>query len=101
VGIENVTEMLSLRTGDRLGGGARETSWRLEEFKKRLLEVQKQPFSIADLKISGNEVMKIKQIPSGPMVGDFLKRLFDEVVENKLPNIREALIERLLELKAK
>src|SRR3990167_2413621 len=43
VGLENVEDMLALRVADRLGGGARETSWRLEEFKKRLVEVQKQP----------------------------------------------------------
>ena len=35
VGKENLQDMLDLRVGDRLGGGARETSWRLEEFKKR------------------------------------------------------------------
>lgn len=29
-------DMLALRTGDRLGGGAKETSWRLEEFKKKI-----------------------------------------------------------------
>ncbi|MBI4153483.1 CCA tRNA nucleotidyltransferase, partial [Candidatus Woesebacteria bacterium] len=38
VGKENIADMLDLRIADRLGGGARETSWRLEEFKKRLIE---------------------------------------------------------------
>ena len=45
IGKENIEDMLALRIGDRLGGGAAETSWRLELFKKRLEEVQKQPFS--------------------------------------------------------
>jgi tRNA nucleotidyltransferase/poly(A) polymerase len=97
-GLTNVTEMLALRTGDRLGGGARETSWRLEEFKKRLVEVQKQPFAIPDLKISGLDVMKIKQVPSGPMVGKYLQALFDEVTEKNLANEKEVLINRLKEL---
>jgi putative nucleotidyltransferase with HDIG domain len=52
VGLENVPDMLDLRTGDRLGGGARETSWRLEDFKKRLVEVQKQPFTVKDLRLT-------------------------------------------------
>jgi tRNA nucleotidyltransferase (CCA-adding enzyme) len=95
VGTENISEMLALRTGDRLGGGARETSWRLEEFKARIGEVQKQPFAIPDLKINGVDVMGIKNIPSGPEVGKYLQTLFDEVVEGKLANEREALIERL------
>ncbi|OGD09110.1 hypothetical protein A2397_03540 [Candidatus Amesbacteria bacterium RIFOXYB1_FULL_44_23] len=98
VGIENITEMLALRTGDRLGGGARETSWRLEEFKKRLIEVQKQPFAIPDLKINGVDVMGVKNIPSGRAVGEYLQVLFDEVVEGNLPNEREALLEKLKEM---
>jgi len=95
VGLENVMEMLALRTGDRLGGGARETSWRLEEFKKRLLEVQKQPFSVTDLKINGRDVMEIKKVPTGPMVGKYLQALFEEVVEKGLVNEREVLVEKL------
>ncbi len=98
VGSENLEDMLALRVADRLGGGAKATSWRLEEFKTRLTEVQKQPFSIPDLKISGLDVMKIKKIPSGPEVGKYLQILFDEVVEKGLPNERGALLRRLAEL---
>lgn len=95
IGLENVEDMLALRVADRLGGGARETSWRLEEFKKRLVEVQKQPFSIKDLKINGHDVMKILKIKSGPKVGEVLEKIFNEVVENKLPNEREVLLKEL------
>lgn len=99
VGKENIPEMLVLRVADRLGGGARETSWRLEEFKKRLLEVQKQPFTVHDLKIKGDDVMKTLGIKPGPKVGEILETLFDEVVEKKIANEKEALISRLKELK--
>ncbi len=98
VGLANMPDMLALRVADRLGGGARATSWRLEDFKKRLLDVQKQPFSIQDLKINGNDVMKMKKIKPGPMVGKYLEALFAEV-EKGLPNEKEALIEKLKELK--
>ena len=91
--------MLHLRTGDRLGGGARETSWRLELFKKRLLEVQKQPFSVTDLKANGRDVMEIYNIGSGPMVGSVLNMLFNDVSEGKLPNTREILLKRIKDLK--
>ena len=90
--------MLDLRVADRLGGGASETSWRLEEFKKRLIEVQKQPFSIKDLKINGKDVMEILRLRSGPEVGKVLEKIFNEVVENNLPNERELLLESLLKL---
>ncbi len=98
VGLQNIPEMLALRTGDRLGGGARETSWRLEEFKKRLVQVQKQPFSIQDLKISGNDVMQLKGIGPGPQVGKYLEALFNEVIDNGLPNEKKVLIEKLEQL---
>ncbi len=95
VGIEDVPDMLDLRIGDRLGGGARETSWRLEEFKKRLIEVQKQPFTVHDLKISGHEVMKTLNIKPGPKVGEILEQLYGEVVEKKIPNEKKSLLSRL------
>lgn len=98
VGVENIEDMLALRVGDRLGGGATETSWRLEEFKKRLLEVQKQPFSIQDLKIKGDDVMRELNIKPGPKVGEILNKLFEDVVEKRVENIKEALINHLKEI---
>jgi len=92
VGKENIKDMLDLRVGDRLGGGARETSWRLEEFKKRLIEVQKQPFTIHDLKISGNDIMKELNIKPGPKVGEILEKLFKQVENKKIPNEKKALL---------
>lgn len=95
VGPENMEDMLALRTGDRLGGGATETSWRLEEFKKRLIEVQKEPFTVRDLKIDGNDVMKELNLKPGPKVGEILETLFEKVVEKKIPNDKEELIKQL------
>ena len=95
VGKENIKDMLDLRVGDRLGGGARETSWRLEEFKKRIVEVQKEPFTIHDLKITGNDVMKELKIKPGPEVGKILEKLFKEVEKKKLPNNKKELVSHL------
>jgi len=92
VGIENIEDILDLRVGDRLGGGARETSWRLEEFKERLVEVQKQPFTVHDLKVDGADVMKKLNLKPGPEVGKILDKLFVEVVEKKLPNEKKELL---------
>ncbi len=95
VGKDNLDDMLALRIGDRLGGGARETSWRLELYKKRLVEVQKQPFTVADLKVDGHDVMKEFKTKPGPIVGKVLNQLFSEVEEGTLPNERDALLARL------
>ena len=97
VGLSNMPDMLALRVADRLGGGARATSWRLEDFKKKLLEVQKQPFSIQDLKINGLDVMKIKKLKPGPKVGKYLEALFAEV-EKGLANERDVLLKELKKL---
>ncbi|MEK7498217.1 MAG: HD domain-containing protein [Patescibacteria group bacterium] len=98
VGKEYLEDMLALRVGDRLGGGATETSWRLEEFKKRLIEVQKQPFSIKDLKINGTDVMKELDIKPGPKVGKILEKLFKEVIAKELQNNKEELTEAIKKL---
>lgn len=99
IGKENLDDMLALRTGDRLGGGARETSWRLELFKKRLEDVQKQPFTVSDLKVDGYDVMKIYSIGPGRQVGIVLSILFNEVVEGKLKNEKAILLNRIEQLK--
>ena len=91
-------DMLDLRTGDRIGSGATPSSWRLDLFKKRLDEVQKQPFQIKDLKINGGDVMKILKIKPGPKVGEVLKKLFDQVVDKKIKNERNILIKNLEDL---
>lgn len=99
VGIDYLDDMLNLRIGDRLGGGARETSWRLELFKKRLVEVQKQPFTVADLHIDGHDVMKEFHSKPGPLIGKILNQLFADVEKGKLVNERIVLLKRLKELK--
>lgn len=99
VGRDNVTDMLDLRTGDRLGGGAAETSWRLEEFKERLEEVQKQPFSVRDLKVNGKDIMQTLGIPSGPIVGKILNELFGEIEKDQTKNTRGYLLQRIKERK--
>lgn len=96
---ENLSDILDLRTGDRLGGGARETSWRLELFKKRLDQVQIIPFNLSDLKINGHDVMKILNLKPGPQIGQILNQLF-KMVENKaIENKRKTLLEQIAKFK--
>lgn len=97
VGKENIEDMLALRVGDRIGSGASETSWRLEEFKRRLIEVQKQPFSVHDLKITGDDVMKYLNLKPGPKVGEILNDLFKKVEDKKIENEKQVLLDNLKE----
>jgi len=99
VGKQYLQDILDLRTADRLGSGAKPTSWRFELFRKRLIKVQKEPFKITDLKVNGHDVMKILNIKPGPKVGQLLKYLFDRVVEKKLENKREILLKEIKKIK--
>ncbi len=98
VGVEYIQDMLNLRVGDRLGGGATETSWRLELFKKRIKEVQKEPFKVSNLKINGKDVMRQLKLKSGPKVGEILNKLFKQVEDGKLKNERSQLLKKLKSL---
>ncbi len=97
VSVPYLQEMISLRRSDRIGSGARESSWRWEEFKDRLVEVQKQPFSIKDLKINGLDVMEILKIKPGKKVGEVLAKIFAEVEKDPKLNEREILIKMINE----
>ena len=99
LGIDLIEDMLELRRADRLGGGASETSWRTELFKKRVIEVQKLPFTVKDLKINGHDIMTLCNEGPGPHIGKILNDLFSEVEDGKLENEKEKLIERVQALK--
>jgi len=92
---EYIDEMIALRRGDRVGSGAKETSWRWERFKERVIEVQKQPFAIKDLKIDGHDVMESLGIKPGRKVGEVLEKIFAEVEEDPGLNEREILLEKI------
>lgn len=100
VGAENVTDMIDVRIGDRLGSGTQTAeSWRLKLFKKRIEEqLAPAPFSINDLAIDGNDIMKELTIKPSKQVGELLKHLFEEVDEDLSKNTKEYLTKRVKEL---
>lgn len=100
VGPENIKDMFNLRIGDRLGGGClAATSWRLRKFMARTIEVQKHTPSVKDLKVNGHDVMSQLGIGPGPRVGQILKVLFEEIMEDPTKNTREYLLERIRSFK--
>lgn len=100
IGKENVADMMDLRIGDRLGGGTQKAeSWRLKKFKERVAgEMAPKPFSISDLAINGNDVMRELNLKPGPKVGKILEKLFEEVDEDMSKNNKEQLLKRIHEL---
>ncbi len=100
IGVENVHDMMDLRVGDRLGGGTQTAeSWRLKLFKKRVeQELAPAPFSIRDLAIDGNDIMRELQIKPGKQIGQILQKLFEECEEDMEKNTKEYLLNRSKEL---
>ncbi len=95
IGVENIQNMLDLRFADRIGSGAKADSWRFDLFRKRLEEVQHEPFAVKDLAIDGNDVMKFYDKKPGPFIGEVLDKVFAEVTEHGLENKKEVLLEYL------
>jgi tRNA nucleotidyltransferase (CCA-adding enzyme) len=97
IGVENVRDMMDLRVGDRLGGGTQTAeSWRLKLFRKRVEEqLAPAPFSINDLAIDGNDIMKELNMKPGPQIGEMLQKLFEEVDEDLSKNTKEYLLKRI------
>lgn len=98
VGPENTTDMLDLRTSDRLGSGVPATSWRHKEFRERIVKVQAHIPSVNDLKVDGNDVMKTLGIGPGPKVGAVLAKLFEEISEDPKKNDRDHLLKQIQKL---
>lgn len=100
IGIENVADMMDLRIGDRLGGGTQTAeSWRLKKFKERVAgELAPKPFAITDLKINGNDIMKVLKLKPGPEIGKKLQLLFEEVDEDMSKNNKAYLLDRVKEI---
>jgi len=98
VGKENIHDMMALRIGDRVGGGSKATSWRLTELQKRIGEQFYEPLGLKDLKITGDEIMKILEIKPGRKIGEILNTLFEEIIEDSKLNNKKYLTKRVKEL---
>jgi putative nucleotidyltransferase with HDIG domain len=99
IGVENVQDMLNIRIADRLGSGRPAESWRFNLFKEKVEEQLKPaPFSVNDLAIDGNDIMKTLSIKPGPEIGKILQALFEEVDDDRSKNTKEYLLKKSSEI---
>ncbi|MFO8059797.1 MAG: HD domain-containing protein, partial [Bacillota bacterium] len=102
VGVENMDDLIKLRIADREGSGTKHTplSRGTMHLLRRIERVlaEDSAFSLGDLAVNGNDVMRVAGIEPGPAVGKILNRLLDEVLEDPAMNTRPALEERIREL---
>ena len=95
VGLENIPALFALRKADNIGSGARSPRmYALESLWERVQEEIRaaSAFSLKDLAIDGNDVMKELGIPPSPAVGKILNELFERVTDDPKLNTREELL---------
>ena len=98
VGLDLLDDLYLLRRADRIGNGTKSGESRhLEMLKKHIEKILEEDnaFSVKDLKINGKDVMRIKNIPPSPKVGEILNYLLEVVLDNpekNTPEILESLV---------
>ena len=99
VGKDNIWDLMNLRICDRIGTGRpKESPYRLRKYKPMIEEALMDPVSVGMIKIDGNRIIKVLNIPPGPKIGYILHSLLDEVLENPKLNTEEYLEKRAMEL---
>ena len=103
VGEGSVADLFDLRIADLLGNGLK-TGFPagLEPLRRRIERVlaDAHVLRVADLAVDGRDVMAGLGVGPGPVVGEALEALLEEVLEQPARNTRERLLARLAELRA-
>jgi tRNA nucleotidyltransferase (CCA-adding enzyme) len=102
-GPELAFDLLDHKRADLIGKwppGKRPRSKELDELAtyRRLVEAERErPHRLRDLAVSGDDLLELGYSP-GPAVGETLRTLLDEVVQDPSRNTRDALLSRAREL---
>ena len=93
VGLDNIKDLIDVRIGDRLGSGVpKAVPYKLRHFKYMVERVSKDPISVGQLKLKGDELMKELKMKPGPKVGAILDVLLAKVIDDpKLNNKKDLL----------
>jgi len=98
VGVDAIADLFDLRIADAIGNGLRPGfPAYLEEMRERIefMLAARHAITVRDLKVDGDDVMRVMGIFPGPEVGAALEALLEEVLEAPERNRREHLLARL------
>lgn len=96
-GQEKLRLLLRLRRADRLGKGKGDfaaveaDTARLEALLERILQ-EEQCFSLRSLQLNGNDLLAMG-VPRGRKIGSLLQRVLDAVLDGKISNDRDSLVD--------
>ena len=99
---ELIWDLMDVRACDRIGTGRpKEAPYRLRKYHSMIDEVLRDPISVKQLKVNGEDIMRLTNSKGGPHVGSILEILLAEVLEDPKLNSKEYLEEKVEELNAK
>jgi putative nucleotidyltransferase with HDIG domain len=99
VGLENIEDLIDVRIADRLGSGVpKAVPYKLRHFKYMVEKVSKDPISVGQLKLKGDELMKELKMKPGPKVGAVLEVLLAKVIDDPKLNKKKDLLNIAKEL---
>lgn len=99
VGKDSVWDLMKLRRADRVGmGRPKEQPYRLRKYQSMIEEVIRDPVSVTNLAIDGNDVIRETDEEPGPRIGYILHALLEQVLDDPEKNTEEALIAKAKEL---
>ncbi|MCL5038597.1 MAG: HD domain-containing protein, partial [Firmicutes bacterium] len=101
VGRENIPDLVALLVADRRASGTKEggiSPGTLELLARAEDMLKKDPLSLQDLAVQGQDVMAVTGLPPGPPVGKILRGLLELVLEEPRLNQRDVLLEKIAEV---
>ncbi|MDB5253965.1 MAG: polynucleotide adenylyltransferase [Parcubacteria group bacterium] len=98
---ELIWDLMDVRGADRIGTGRpKEAPYRLRKYHAMIEEVMRDPISVKQLKVNGEDIMKLTDTKGGPHIGFILEILLSEVLEDPSLNTKEYLEQKVRELHA-
>lgn len=99
VGPEHVDDLFRLREADRIGSGVpKAVPYKLRHLRYMIDSVKADPIDAKMLKVSGTDLMEQLGLRPGPVLGQILAILLEEVIEDPEKNAQELLLGRAKEI---
>lgn len=99
VGPENIDDLIKVREADRIGSGVpKAVPYKLRHLLFMIEKVKNDPIHPKMLVVKGDDVMHLLDVPAGPIVGQVLSILLEDVLDDPALNTKEYLEKRVLEI---
>lgn len=102
VGKDNFDDLIKLRIAERKGSGVPKAEpYRLRHLQFMVEQASKEPISVGQLAVTGNDLIHELSLRPGPMIGGILHALLAEVLEDPKKNDKAYLLEQAKKLQDK